>query len=72
MLSIRIPTEIENRLTYLAKETGRTKSFYVKQALLEYLEDLEDIYLGEKAIENIEAGKSKVYSLKEVEERLGL
>jgi RHH-type rel operon transcriptional repressor/antitoxin RelB len=48
MLSIRVSNDIEKRLEHLAKETGRTKSFYVKKALMEYLEDMEDIYRRDK------------------------
>ena len=47
MLAVRIPKEIEDRLDSLSKKTGRTKSFYIRQALDEYLEELEDIYLAE-------------------------
>ena len=46
MLAIRLPEEIEKRLDALAKATGRTKTFYAREAILEHLEDLEDIYLG--------------------------
>ena len=42
MLAIRLPEEIEKRLDALAKETGRTKSFYVREAILEQLDDIED------------------------------
>ena len=45
MLAIRLPEEIEKRLDALAKATGRTKTFYAREAILEHLEDLEDIYL---------------------------
>ena len=35
---------IEKRLARLAKKTGRTKTFYAREAILAYLEDMEDIY----------------------------
>jgi len=72
MLGVRLPAEIERRLDALAQETGRTKSYYVREALLEYLDDLEDIYLAEKRLEDLRAGRSKTYTLDEVEQRLGL
>jgi RHH-type rel operon transcriptional repressor/antitoxin RelB len=50
MLAIRLPADIEKRLDDLAKKTGRTKTFYARQAILEHLEDLEDIYLAEKIL----------------------
>ncbi|MGL4334430.1 MAG: type II toxin-antitoxin system RelB family antitoxin, partial [Lactococcus garvieae] len=44
MLAIRLPEEIENRLDILAKATGRTKTYYAREAILVHLEDLEDAY----------------------------
>jgi RHH-type rel operon transcriptional repressor/antitoxin RelB len=49
MLAIRLPEDIEKRLTNFAKATGRTKTYYATQAILEKIEDLEDYYLAEKA-----------------------
>ena len=46
MLALRLPEEIEQRLTDLAIKTGRTKSFYAREAIMEHLEELEDAYLG--------------------------
>lgn len=46
MLAIRLPDEIRNRLDNLAKITGRTKTFYAREAILTHLEDLEDYYLS--------------------------
>jgi RHH-type rel operon transcriptional repressor/antitoxin RelB len=51
MLALRLPPDIEKRLTALAKKTGRTKSFYAREAIIEHLEDLEDSYLARKALE---------------------
>ena len=42
MLAIRLPQPIEDRLTALALETGRTKTTLAREAILEYIEDLED------------------------------
>ena len=47
MLAIRLPEAIENRLNALAHETGRTKSTLAREAILEYIDDLEDYYLAE-------------------------
>ncbi|MEM6711090.1 MAG: DUF6290 family protein [Pseudomonadota bacterium] len=44
MLALRLPKDIEDRLDALAKKTGRTKSFYAREAILEHLDDLEDLY----------------------------
>ncbi len=72
MLAIRLPAEIEERLDALAKATGRSKSFYVREAIIEHLADLEDVYLAEKRLEDLRAGRSHTYTLEEVEKRLGL
>jgi RHH-type rel operon transcriptional repressor/antitoxin RelB len=72
MLAIRLPAEVENRLDALAKMTGRTKTFYAREAILEYLDDLEDLYLAEQRLLDIRSGKTRTYSLEEVEKELGL
>jgi RHH-type rel operon transcriptional repressor/antitoxin RelB len=48
MLALRLPLEIEKRLDALARKTGRTKSFYAREAILRHLEDLEDYHLARK------------------------
>jgi RHH-type rel operon transcriptional repressor/antitoxin RelB len=72
MLAIRLPEGIEERLDVLAKETGRTKTFYVREAILEHLDDMEDVYLAEKRLADIWAGNSKPASLKDVMKRYDL
>jgi RHH-type transcriptional regulator, rel operon repressor / antitoxin RelB len=46
MLSIRLPEELNARLDYLSEKTHRPKSFYVKEAIETYLEDMEDIFIS--------------------------
>ena len=72
MLALRLSEDIESRLDKLAKATGRTKSFYAREAILEHLADLEDLYLAEKRLAKVRTGKSKTYSLNAVELELGL
>ena len=71
MLAIRLPAEIEKRLDVLAKKTGRTKSFYVREAILEHLDDLEDIYFAEQELAEIHAGRGKTIPLEEVMKGMG-
>lgn len=47
MLAIRLTPDIEDRLNRLTQETGRTKTALAREAILEYLDDLEDFYLAE-------------------------
>ncbi len=72
MLALRLPPEIEKRLDALAKKTGRTKSFYAREAILRHLDDLEDLYLAEKVLERIRTEKERTYTIDEVERELGL
>ncbi len=72
MLALRLPEEIEERLATLAKETGRTKSYYARKAILTYLEDLEDTYIAEKAYTEWVKGGKKTISYDEMKKRLGL
>ena len=72
MLAVRLSPEIEKRLEALAKATGRTKTYYVREAIIEHLDDLEDIYLAQNRVEDIRAGRSMTYTLEEVERDLDL
>lgn len=72
MLALRLPAEIETRLDNLAKLTGRTKSYYAREAILEHLDDLEDLYLAERRLEDIRAGRTKTLPLEEVMKYYGL
>lgn len=72
MLAIRLPQSVERRLEKLARRTGRTKSFYAREAILQHLEDLEDIYLAERALERIRNGQDETVPLKDVLKRHGM
>lgn len=63
MLAVRLPEEIEKRLQKLAAKTGRTRSYYVREAVIEHLEDLEDTYL---AVERLKT-PAKRWTLDEIE-----
>jgi RHH-type rel operon transcriptional repressor/antitoxin RelB len=70
--SIRLPQDVEKRLQNLSEKTGRKKSFYIKEALLEHLDDIEDIYLAERRLEDLRAGRSYTVSLQEVMKEYGM
>jgi len=61
MLAIRLDREVELRLETLAKKTGRTKTYYAREAILEHLGDMEDYYLAVEAIQN----PGKLYTAEE-------
>ena len=71
-IGIRISKSIGQRLDTLAKRTGRTKTFYIREAILEHLDDLEDIYFAEKVLQRVRSGEEPISSLDEVEHRLRL
>ena len=48
MLAVRLSDEVERRLEELAARTGRTKTYYAREAIEAHLEDLEDFYLAEE------------------------
>jgi len=72
MLAIRLSASIEKRLARLAKRTGRTKTYYAREAILQHIDDLEDIYLAEKRLEAIESGRVKTIPLEEIMRQHGL
>jgi RHH-type rel operon transcriptional repressor/antitoxin RelB len=66
MLALRLPPELEKRLEELARKTGRTKSFYAREAILRHLEDLEDYHIAQRRLRR---GGKRV-SLDELEKEL--
>ena len=68
MLAVRLDPTMEAKLSKLAAETDRSKSYYVKQAIQEFLEDREDYLLGIAALERAEP-RTK---LADVRKELGL
>ena len=71
-VSLRLPDDISSRLANLAQITGRSKTFYMIEAIREHLDDLEDLYIAEQRLIEVQAGRSKTHTLEEVERSLGL
>ena len=65
MIGVCLSSDIEKRLDALAKATGRTKTYYVREAILEHLDDMEDAYLAEAALERVRRGDERVLSSEE-------
>ncbi len=68
--SLRLPDDIGERLNALAQQTGRSKTFYILEAIREHLDDLEDMYIAEQRLTDVKAGRSRVLSSDEVETML--
>ena len=62
MLTVRLSEEIEARLQALAKATGRSMSYYVRHAIVEKLEEMEDAHLGAAVLERVRSGEERVLS----------
>ena len=71
-ISIRLPSDVEARLQNLAALTGRSKTFYVTEAIREHLDDLEDLYLAQRELGAIRAGMSTATPLADVMKRYGM
>ena len=68
--SLRLPDDLGERLNALAQRTGRSKTFYIVEAIREHLDELEDVYLAEQRLIDIRAGRSRILSSEEVEDML--
>lgn len=72
MHAVKLPPDFEARLDARAKKMGHSKSGYVREVLMQHLEDLEDLEDAEKALEDIRSGKVKTIPLEEVMKRYGM
>jgi RHH-type rel operon transcriptional repressor/antitoxin RelB len=70
--SIRLSEKAEQRLDFLAAQTGRTKAFYLRQMIETGIDDLEDYYLAADVLERVRQGKEEIYSSTQVRSDLGL
>lgn len=70
--SIRLAPETEKRLNELSARTGRSKAYYLREAVEEYIDDMEDYYLAQAELKAIREGRARTYSLDEVKRELGL
>ena len=71
-VSIRLDPEIEQRLDQLAAQTGRAKSYYLRELIEGGLDDLEDFYLADAAMERVRRGSEKLLDASHVRKDLGL
>ena len=65
LTAVRLPDEIFDRLEALASRTGRTKASHIQEAIEERLDDLEDFYLAEQAMERLNRGESQIVGAEE-------
>ena len=72
MLAVRLPEDLEARLNKVAKASGRSKSWFAREAIAERIADFEDLVIAEKRYADVLAGRSKTHTLEELERELGL
>jgi RHH-type rel operon transcriptional repressor/antitoxin RelB len=72
MIAVRLPGELEMELQTIAAKTGRTKSYYVIEALRRYLEDMQDRFVLEGALKEFYEGDQKTYTSQQVAAELGI
>ena len=68
-VSLRLPDDVTQRLDHLVALTGRSKTFYMVEAICEHIDDLEDLYLAEQRMIDIRAGRTQTIPLEEVMKR---
>ncbi len=70
--SIRLAPEVEQKLDYLAEQTGRTKAYYLREIIERGIEEMEDYYLAVDVLERVRKGQERVHSAADVRSDLGL
>jgi len=68
VIAIRLPADIDERLTALVKRNGHTKAYYAREALVRLIDDIEDTYLAVERLEN----PGKRLTMAQAEKDLGL
>jgi len=68
MLAIRLEKDLEEEIDLLAKSKGSNRSAVVREAIVRYLEDNEDLELAKQALAETRSSKS----LKDLRKDLGL
>jgi RHH-type transcriptional regulator, rel operon repressor / antitoxin RelB len=71
MLAVRLDPELEERLSFMAKRSGRSKSDFVRRAIEDRIEEMECIALLEEAMRDPDAGRETV-SLEQMMRERGL
>ncbi|MBI5816098.1 MAG: ribbon-helix-helix protein, CopG family [Nitrospinae bacterium] len=56
-VAVRMPDDMVKRLDKLARKTGRGKSYYIREAVSEFLDDLADGHIALKRMNSKDVGK---------------
>jgi len=69
MLSVRLDKDTQEKLNNLASATKRPKSFFVKEALESYLDDMSDYYEAQSRTQD---SSKNLISMEELEKALNV
>ncbi len=72
MTDLRLPPEITDRLEALARRTGRSASDHASEAILDHLENLEDLEIAERRLEAHRRGEDEAIPLADLMARHGV
>jgi RHH-type rel operon transcriptional repressor/antitoxin RelB len=67
-ITVKIPDDMAKFLDKIAKEEERSRSYYIRKAISEYMEDMADLYVAKKRL----AKKGRTYTLEEVARKNGI
>ena len=71
-VSIRLAPNIEQRLNQLVAQTGRAKSYYLRELIEGGMDDLEDFYLADATMERVRKGQETLLDAAQVRKELDL
>jgi RHH-type rel operon transcriptional repressor/antitoxin RelB len=71
-VSIRLAPNIEQRLNQLVAQTGRAKSYYLRELIEGGMDDLEDFYLADATMERVRKGQETLLDAVQVRKELDL
>jgi predicted nuclease of restriction endonuclease-like (RecB) superfamily/predicted DNA-binding protein len=66
LVNLRIPKSLHDRFAELAVKTHRSKSYYLRTALEAQIDQLEVVYMSEKRLSDMRAGKTWPVALNEI------
>jgi RHH-type rel operon transcriptional repressor/antitoxin RelB len=72
MVTLRLNPTMDRKLARLAKSRRTTKTAIARAAVLDNLQEADDVRIAGERLKRLDAGKSRTYTLEEVERELGL
>lgn len=69
MMSVKLEDKLEERLDVLSKSTGRSKSYYIGEAVREFLDERDDVL---DAVSRLEDETDEVLPMVKMKKRPGI